>query len=605
VANADAKSTYEIELKDSTSGPAAKAANALKDLRSQIDGDTAALAKMQAAMKRLQSAAVVDIATHRSLAKAIQDKKNAIAQSEAAYLSLGGTFEKVASKGKGTSSLIERLTEAAKGTPGPLSGLVSRLGGLRGLLVGGIMVAGIAAVAAALIAVTAAALGAAAALLKYGIASADARRNELLHLEGLTKLRNWYGLAAGNAKEMQGAIDAVAGSTPLAREQLAKMTDQLYRMGLRGENLAQALEGAAIKTSAQGDAAGNAFMGWAAGAAIAGGSVKKLTDDVKARMGGVVAKQMLSLTTQTKKLSENFDALFNGLALDAFLRGLSMVTSLLSQSTETGKALKSMFTALFQPVLDGAETAGLYVKRFFQGVTIGALMLTVGLLKVRNWFKRTFGDSEILKGFDLQKAAVYAGLFAVNAFAATLGLAAAATVTLVAGLAVLTSPLTLLIGLVLATKKAFDFIQDTDWKALGMSVAQGIAAGITKGATWVLDSIRGLAAKATTAFKSALGIASPSKAFAKLGATLPQGVQVGVEQGTPGAQGAVDSMISIPEAGGQGGARAAGGPTVYLTIEHLTVNAASDAAAVIEGIKTKLVSEFQLAMVQLAVPTGV
>jgi hypothetical protein len=64
-------------------------------------------------------------------------------------------------------------------------------------------------------------------------------------------------------------------------------------------------------------------------------------------------------------------------------------------------------------------------------------------------------------------------------------------------------------------------------------------------------------------------------------------------------------MISIPEAGGQGGARAAGGPTVYLTIEHLTVNAASDAAAVIEGIKTKLVSEFQLAMVQLAVPTGV
>jgi hypothetical protein len=50
------------------------------------------------------------------------------------------------------------------------------------------------------------------------------------------------------------------------------------------------------------------------------------------------------------------------------------------------------------------------------------------------------------------------------------------------------------------------------------------------------------------AFRQALGIASPSKAFAELGAALPQGIEVGVHRETPAARRAVAAMVQEPRA---------------------------------------------------------
>jgi len=546
---ADATATFAINLEDGTSGAAQSATKALEQLRSTIDSDTKALAAMQKSMKGLQGGTSVNIAQFRELKAKIDAKKQSIADANAAYLSLGGTFGATGRSSARLSSFMDQLRASTNAVGGPLQGLTSQVGGLGSMLKAGGAVLGVVALAAGIAALTVAAIAGAAALTKYGIAQADARRNEQLHLEGLTKLRNWYGIAAGNADAMQSSIDRVSGSTSLGRAELGKYTDQLYKMGLRGANLEQALEGVAIKAQVQGEAAATAFAGWAAGAAMAGGSVKALTDDVKARLGGIAAKQMLSLGVQSKKLGESFDALFSGLKIEGVLRGLASVTTMFSQAHASGQALKSMITVMFGPLINGAESAGLVVKRFFQGMVIGALTIGIALLKVRNWFKSTFGSPEILKGFDLQKAAVYAGVVAVGALAGGLALAAAGAGLLGAALVVVLAPI---YKFGKAAYEVYSVFADMDWSALGTNLVQGIVRGVKGGARWVIDAVKGLGESAMSAFKQKLGIASPSKMFAKLGVTLPQGVQAGIARGKPGLDQDVSELVEVPQAPEQG-----------------------------------------------------
>lgn len=427
--------------------------------------------------------------------------------------------------------------------PGPLGGLTNSLSSLKGLVAGGLITLGLIAITAALVALAAATIAATVALLKYGIAQADARRNELLRLEGLTKLRFWYRAAAGNAGEMQTAINRVSASSAVGRGKIAQYTEQLYKMGLRGQNLTDALEGVAIKAAVQGDAAASAFAGMAAGAALTGHSVKKLADNVKARLGGIAAKQMLSLGVQTEKLKESFDALFNGLKIEGFLGALNSITQLFSQNTETGRALKILMQGIVQPLINGLEKVAPIVKRFFQGMVIGALIFGIAILKVRNWLRDTFKDSSFLKGMDLTKLALYAGVAAVAALIAVVT-ALALALTLAAAPLIITA--TLIYGLYKVGKKLFDWWNSVDWSGLGTSIWQGIVNGIKSGAGWVINAVQNLGAKAWKAFKDKLGIASPSKVFAKLGLALPQGVQAGVERGSPQVDNSIRNMVNVP-----------------------------------------------------------
>jgi len=543
VAQDKTTATYEIDLQSNVSGAAESAARALDSLRKSINADQKELAALKKAMNDLQGGASVDIKAFRDLKARIDAKKQSISSAQAAYVGLGGSFRKTSGDGKNVRSMLEQLTTQAKATPGPIGDVVGKLGNLRSLVVGGAIALGIIAIVAGMVALTAAAIAASSALLKYGLAQANARRAELLRLEGLTKMRNWWGIAAGNAAEMQTAIDKVSGSTALGRDKLSAYTEQLYKMGLRGQNLSEALEGMAIKAATQGDEAAKLWAGWAQGIALTGGSVKKLTDDVRARLGGIAAAQLLDLNVQTEKLRENFGLLFADLKIDGFLKSLNSITSLFSQSTATGRALKTMISAVFQPMINAVEYLGPIVKRFFQGMTLGALLITLELLKLRNWFRKTFGDSEILAGFDAQTAALKAGLFVV------MGLAAGVAV-LAAGFFLLLSPMLAIVGAGVAVgyalTKAFRFVMGIEWGKLGRSIIDGIVGGLKRGAKWALDAIKSLGAQMMTAFKEKLGIASPSKEFARLGATLPQGVQVGVQRGTPGAQSAVENMVSVP-----------------------------------------------------------
>lgn len=609
---ADAVATYRVDLEDGVAGPAGTAAKALEGLQKQLNQDTAALREMESAFKRLNAGQVVNIDAAKRLRDAISAKKQAIAEAQGAIVQMGGGLGRLAGQGKGALSFVERVQAAAKAAPGPLAALTARLGGLSGVLKAGAIAVGLIALAAAVVAVTVATVAGAAALLRYGVAQADARRNELLRLEGLTKLRFWYGAAAGSASDLQNATDKVAASTAIGRDQVARYTEQLYRAGLRGQGLEEALDAVAIKASVQGEAAASSFASWAAGTALAGGSVKRLADDVRARLGGIAARQMLSLEVQTRKLHESYSALSKGLNLEPLLKGLKSVTELFSQNTESGRALRDMLTRLFQPVIDGAEGAGLYVRRFFQGMIIAALKTENVILRLRLWFRDTFGGS-LLGALDLTRAAVIAGYIAFGLVATVLGAVALAIGAVGVALAALVAPFAGAIALGYHLTLALKELWTLDWVGLGKAIASGIVRGIKTGAAWVLDTMRDLGAKAYQAFKQKLGIASPSKEFAKLGVALPQGVAAGVDKGTPDAQRAVERMVNVPDLPslGRGGreatpARAGRETSITIDVGGVTVQtAASTPSTLASDLEAQLQRVFERVALQLGAKLGV
>jgi hypothetical protein len=535
---ADAVFAFELE---GNGDAALEQAAALEKLREKLVADTAALSEMNKAFRALKGSAHAGGEGFKRLKDQIAAQKASIANAHAGFLQLGGDFKKIKKPTDDAKTGFEHFLEKAKGSGGPLGKLTGGLEKLRGLGASGVMAAGFAGIAAALVALAAAALVATAALFKFGIAMADAVRSERLQLEGLTRVRNWYGLAADKAGFLQDAISKVAASSALGRDEINGMATSLYKAGLRGGSLQQALEGVATATSAAGAEQGEMYKGWFLGMARSGQATKKLADDIKARFGGVAKAQLLSLGVQSKKLRESFQQLFSGLRIESFLQAMHDVTDLFSQNTFSGRALKRILETLFNPMADFASGYGIYFKRFFQGLVIGAQLLTLGVLKLRNWLRQTFGDVEIFQGIDKQRLAVLAGASAVGALVAALGgLAAIMTIAF--------APVIIATGLIGAfiygCYRAYKAITGIDWLGAGKSLVGGIVNGIKNGAQWVIDAIKNLAAKALKAFKEKLSIASPSKVFAKLGLELPRGMAVGVKAGTPFAENAVANMAN-------------------------------------------------------------
>jgi hypothetical protein len=551
---ADDKSEWTLELKDEVSGAAASAANALEDLRTGLQSDTRALAEMQKAMRNLQQGSVVNVKQFQALKAAIDAKKQSISTAQTKFLAMGGTFNKTGAAAKATESRFHALRQAAESMGG--SKILNALKSVT-VVLGGLLAATGAAVVA---------------LVKYGIAVGEVRRAEHLRLEGLTKMRNYMGLAAGNADQMQGAIDRVSGSMAQGRDEIAGYTEKLYRMGLRGTNLEAALEGYATKMLVVGSEEADRWAGHAAGIAVTGGNVRKFADDVKARLGGVAAKYLTQFDVQMRKFHENWATLFTGLKIEALQKARGMVFELFSQATPAGKALRQMFTILFQPLVDGATACGPVLKKFFQGIIIFGQRLVISFLEVRLSMRNTFGDVKLFKGLDGLKLALRLGVLAAFAFTTALVVSAlwigslllpvigAAIVSIMSfgftcagaaiGVIAMAWPLLLagaaLWGLYKIGELVYTLWKEIDWTDLGRSIWKGIVNGLSAAKDAIGSIMTELGEGAMTAFKSVLGIASPSKAFMQLGLAIPAGVQAGIEQGSPAAQATAAAVVPPP-----------------------------------------------------------
>jgi len=579
---------FAVVLEDKTSGAAASAAQALEKLQGAIKRDTQELAAMQSAMKRMQQGTSVNVEAFRELQGKIEAQKNKIAEAQARFVSLGGQFGRTSKSTKGAADRMKELGDKARQLPGPIGKLGGGIADMAGKMGTGSMVA--LGLAAAFVAVGAAVLGAMGSMISFGIQAGNARRNQELHFEAISRMRRGLVGMRASAGEVMGAIDQVAGSTATSREQVARFAEILQRGGVRGNNLSVALRAASIKAAALGDEAGASFAQLAVGASRAGGSINRLADDVNARFGRIAARRMLDLNVMLPKLRENFASIFDGLNLEPLLGVFHAVVGFFSQSTATGRALKEIVTALFQPMIDSAGGATPIIKRFFQGIVIAALHTTIAILRVKRWFNETFSGS-VLGRLDSMKVALYAGgvAFGVLAVAAgaAFGVMAALALAVVAPFALIGAAIYGAVRLFRAAGRMFSTLV-ADWREIGAQLVSGLVNGIRNGINAAKNAVRDLGNGIVEEWRSLLDIHSPSRVFAGLGEQIPAGVAVGVDRGSARADAAVSDMINVPSAIGQAG----GGGSVSVSIGDIHVNG-GNSAEIAQNLRDAIARELE------------
>lgn len=641
--------TFTAKMSDEVSGAADTAARALEGLQDRIAADTKELGLMNKAMKDLQSASVVNVATFKRLQGSIDAKKGALAQARAQYVNLGGSFETVAKRVDPLTAKIKALESAiakAKaperlkllqeelaniGKPATISTLAkaqsaiatlgeqaSNVGGPLGQMggalryVGGLLKTHWLAVlvgvgVGVMTAFTVGIVKATHALYEYGLAHANAYRAERLHLEGLAKIRTPFTMGMGlkemKGSELQGAIDRVSARVSIARDKVAGYGEALYTAGVRGKNFETALEGMSIKGAAQGDAQAQLFKGWAAYYAISGQRVDKLTDKVKSRLGGIVKAQMLDATVVAQKLEESYAALFADLKIDKLLKVKAEVYALFSQTTESGKAIKALVQDIVQPWINLATQAAPYVKRFFQGLIIGALMVDIAFIRLKKEWHTLFG-SKAASDIDATMVAMQAGIDIVTTFGK--GLLLLAKGLMYVAYAIKVSKPALQSFASIASSGALGSGLSQTGFMIGGELWKGLLQGIDSGEDPVRGSMAKLAKAAQDELRDGLVIRSPSQVFRALGKAIPEGLKLGITEGTPEAQKAAGAMIppsSAGELGGQKPGGGMGGKGVSIAVGgvhvHLERREGDDAAAIGNAVRQKLEQILQGVAIEL------
>jgi TolA-binding protein len=386
---AEETATFGIEMVDGVSEPAESAATALAKLQDSIKADTKALAEMQRTLNQLKKATNPNTEQIGKLEKSIAQVNARITQSKEKFIAQGGQFGKNYKGAKQFREKMDELAKAASTLPGPFGGVVSTLARLANAK----NLARIAAfaLAGAVLAIGIAAVTSAKHLADFAIAAQEARRNELLMLEASTKLPTVmgmaFGLARNNAKDLQSAVDQVAASVTVGRDEVAKYAAQLDKMGVRGKNIAPALRAVSMAASGWGEERATQTAAWAAQLALTGGSVEKLAQRVKNQIGGVVAQKMKSSEVQARKLAESYNSLFGDVDISGLLDARKAFNDLFSQSTNSGRALRQMLGTITQPLVDSLTALSRIFKLVVQNIIIGLLQAQIAWLRLQLGFR--------------------------------------------------------------------------------------------------------------------------------------------------------------------------------------------------------------------------
>lgn len=261
--------------------------------------------------------------------------------------------------------------------------------------------------------------------------------------------------------------------------------------------------------------------------------------------------------------------------------------------------LAIMWQDIGTSLLPSLEALGQRVAKFMSGPGVLARLelfktVVIGLFqRVVNWVDRNWETIQtvVLGGVDaLITAFIWLGKawdFVVDNWGTIkivlLGVAAAIGIV-VALLAVLAASFLIGVGVIMLVTGLF-------WKLIwtigefvvyvyeaGRSIIDGLRAGIMSGVASVIAVVQGVANTIRWTLMSALGIASPSKVFEKLGAFTAEGLAVGIEASAPRIQTASADMGAVAAGGAAGGVAGGGGGGI-------TINVAVDAPAGADGAK--------------------
>jgi hypothetical protein len=630
-----ARFAFEVDPSGVQSGSTA-AVSSLEDLQDSLEADKQAVKDLQEAIRLLRGATSASAGTIDQMKTRLAAAKNTMAGTAAQIIKMDGSLVKTKKTIKGITAksgggLPEVISMTGR-APGPLGAMARSASGLSATL-GSAGVAGAAIVAGAALAAIPIAVGAAiGALSKLALGFRDVRREEMIQLEGMTRIRYWWGSIPGKASDVQSAIDKVSDSTATSREKISEYAHELYRAGLRGGALESMLEATSMKFSIQGQAAADRFKGMAFGANMLGYSVKKMADTAKARLQDLNARQVIGFSVQIRKLKDNLPRLFDSVKIDGFLGGLRKVTALFSTSTITGQGLQSAIGRIFSIILGGSGKSGDVFKVMVQGMVLGMLRLsnTMKLLQIR-WLQVKKGfrgmTGKELFGTGMTTAAIFEkalwGVFhasvgvtlAVGSVAAIMygtwkagsllsGLLrafAADTWNLVSGVSGAVSWVMNPIGALgnLAATVANSFRKN--WSKGGKAIVQGIIDGIKSDFESAKNAIVELGGNLKKWFEGALGIRSPSRAFRVSARNIPRGAALGITDDQDKPRIAARNMVTpanITRAG-QTGASIRGGNVIRVDVGGILIQTSADNVKDAMGdIESQVAAIFERASLQ-------
>lgn len=348
------------------------------------------------------------------------------------------------------------------------------------------------------------------------------------------------GQEGGAAAEMLIKRFAMAAETGAKLKLDRRMMNSLAQAGVSAAALAEALGVPAAKLSTMsvdaaklGDAMQKALVG-KGGAALA--NVGLTWDSIKAKFDEGIGSIFSGMSDAVRPFMQAIKDLFG-----EFNKGAPSVTL-------AGGVMKSVLTKVF----DVATRAVNALHYGFLVVEVAALKVAIAVAPFVKWLIAIYSNAAVLTGIKVMLVALLAPLAAIIAF---FGLVAAGFAIIVTGIAT---------GIAMIGA-GFSWIVGQVANFIG-----GIVEGISSGTGEVVAAVTKLAADALKAFKSALGIKSPSAVMRVQGQYMAAGTVQGLEAGTPAVRAASARMGLAGAAGaGQGatGARAgsAGGGGVQVT----------------------------------------
>lgn len=435
-----------------------------------------------------------------------------------------------------------------------------------------------AGVVVAVVAITAAVIAGTIAIAAWAVGLADAKRMANLHSEAVRAM-------SPELEGLRSTFADVTKATGLQNDELEALAKKLSDAKTPADRIAGALSDAALQEAALGKGGADDFI---AKIRESKGAVTGLANETRLALGGIVAKQLRGIDAQSATIKKNFSSLFSGLDIEPVLKGLERLGALFDQNTAAGQTIKFLFESIFQPLIDQAETAAVVIEAFAIGFLIGLTKAYIAVKPALAAVKEFFGfkDASLSDTLALVKRAgelvvpaflVFAGVLA--AIAAAIGVAVAASVAWTVAIysaiaAVVGLGVAIFNGLMSAMNSVNEFLVSAPAKMLqlGSDLIAGLANGIVAGKDAVVGAVTGAVSGAIASAKKLLGIASPSKVFAEIGAYTGEGFAQGVDDSAPDAQTAMTTMVNPapPAASAQPAASSAGGSSgPMLHIENL------------------------------------
>jgi hypothetical protein len=311
-------------------------------------------------------------------------------------------------------------------------------------------------------------------------------------------------------------------------------------------------------------------------------------------------ERMAASSANLKKLfSESMGDLFEDIDVAPFMQEVKKLFDIFSQGTESGKSLKAGIGGFFKEVFEVLTKVVPLAKHFLLDMVIYGLKAYIAIKPIAKAISE-FASSATGAAMITQ---VLSSLWTILKVIGVVVVAVAAVMLVMwaAMVVVSTTVWTLVgalislwvdgfekgitslsvVGAAIAGFAAEAWAVLTGWVGGAATAAAdfvaGLVAGISAGAGAVVGAVKGLADGAAGAFKSALGIKSPSTVMAGFGEHMGGGVVQGLEASESSVHGAssgvADAAVKGMAAGGAdagGGATAKGGGapvTVYVTID--------------------------------------